>query len=1161
MKCPLSGLLLPALLLPLSCSGLAAPSAAQVDPVDWLLQQVRVGEATNKYDLVTQSLYRLGKIAPDNPQVLAAQIRQALHQGDQDKARQIMAELKKISPDSAATRQAEASIKLISEEGRQQLQQARLLAASGRLAEARAAYDRQFNGLFPSDDIALEYWRLVARLPGQASVALTKLQALDRDAPGSVSVRMAIARMQLSRDDRDAAVRELKIIATDPAGRDQAAELWLSSIQSQPVTPQTVAQLKSYLGTFTSDRPQTEGLAELARQQKMLADPAYQQRLRGLDMIGRGQSSSAIPALMAALKATPDDPDLLGALGQAYSRANNREQATLWYQRAIAADAQGTDIGKWRSLLQSNQYWLAVARGDKALAAGDLAGASRSYQQARELDGTDGYALIGLGDVALAQENRPVAEDNFHRALRVDPTNTTAARRLAALYQQQSPQKAMAFINGLPAGQKRALGSSLVTLRSNTLSAEGDKLAGEGNWQQAADKYRQAQQDTPDDVWLNYRLAGALRQAGQPQAADHQMAAMARQKPADTAQVYAYALYLSGSDRPDGALSQLHALPQAKWDQDIKELNTRLETDIAVASAEQLRASGHQAAAMALLGTLPPSTRIELIQADWALERGESQQAWQRYRAVRAKEPQNNAARLGEIEALVAMNRLPEARQQLTELPASAATESVNTGRRVANAWLSVGDTERARALYASLKPLAAKEMPSQSSALVYRDSARLEASQKQPGAALADYRQAMMASGITPKPPEDPNDFTRLTRNEKMDDWLKRGIRSDAASLARQQDTTLMLEEDYSRNKGTGGISDFTAHTTMMQVETPAGEGKGFLRLDNVDVSAGTFSRNSSGNVDENFGTCANDDAVCRRDFRQHQNGTSVAVGYNSDKWSADIGTTPLGFEVTNWVGGVTWNTDVKDFGVSLTASRRPVSSSLLAFAGARDPNQLSGKTWGGVVATGGAIGLSYDQGEANGVWASLSAHQITGENVEDNTRERLMAGYYYKLINEDNRRATIGLNGMLWHYAHDLSDYSLGQGGYYSPQSYRSLAVPLTWRQRTDNWSWELGGSVSWSHSHTSSEPRYPLDFGSLTSNNPVSSDSSSSGFGYTLRAVIERRLTAHWTLGAGVDIQQAKDYTPSHGLLYLRYSMAGWEGDLDMPPQPLTPYADFN
>ncbi|WP_455863555.1 cellulose synthase complex outer membrane protein BcsC [Pantoea agglomerans] len=1101
MKRSRLSLLLPLLLWPLSRAVPAAPD--HVEPVDWLLQQVRIGEATQKYDLVSQSLYRLEKIAPDNPQVLAAQIRLALHQGQQDKARQLMVTLKQVSPDSLATRQAEVSIRLLSDEGRKQLQLARLLATSGRLEEAKAAYDKQFNGVFPSPDIALEYWRVVARLPGQENRALAELSALDRDAPGSINVRMAIAQMELSRNNPTAAVKQLQAVAMDPAGRVQAAELWLSNIKSQPVTPQSVAQLKTYLATFTSDKPQSDGLTELARQQKMLADPAYQQRLRGLAMIDRGQSSAAIPALRAALKATPDDADLLGAMGQALARANQRAEANGYFQRAIVADAQGTDIGKWRSLLTSNQYWLAIAEGDNALAAGNLRQAAAHYQRARSLDNRDSYALIGLGDVALAQKEAATAEVQYGRALRLDAGNTTAARRLAALYQQQSPQKAMAFINGLPASQKRALGDTLTSLRSSALSAEADRLAASGNARQAADVYRQALQLSPDDVWLNTRLAGALRQSGQPQAADRQMQAMARQQPGVPAQVYANALYLSGSDRPQAALAQIHTLPQAKWDHNITDLNTRLETGLLIARAE---------------------------------------------------------ASLDNIEALIARHQLAAARKQLSALPPEASTANVYSGRRVANAWLAVGEPQKATSLYAGLKTQAAKDGPSQSSALIYRDAARLEVQQGQPHFAQEDYRQAMVASGISPVVPPDNPTFTRLTRNDRRDDWLKRGIRSDAADLYRQQDSTLTLEEDYSRNKGTGGVSDFTAHTTMMEAETPFADGKSFLRLDNVDVSAGTFSRNLSGNIDETFGTCANDDATCNRDFRQHQNGTSLGVGYRSDKWRADIGTTPLGFAVTNWVGGVIWNTDVQDLGVSLTASRRPISSSLLAYAGAQDPNTASGKTWGGVVATGGAIGLSYDQGNANGVWADLSAHQITGENVADNSRERLMAGYYYKLINENNRRATIGLNGTLWHYAKDLSDYSLGQGGYYSPQRYSSLSVPVSWRQRTENWSYDLGGSVSWSHSETDGQSRYPLDFGALTTDNPQSSDSSSNGFGYTLRAVVERRLTAHWTMGVGVDIQQAKDYTPSHGLIYARYSMAGWQGDLDLPPEPLTPYADF-
>lgn len=289
------------------------------------------------------------------------------------------------------------------------------------------------------------------------------------------------------------------------------------------------------------------------------------------------------------------------------------------------------------------------------------------------------------------------------------------------------------------------------------------------------------------------------------------------------------------------------------------------------------------------------------------------------------------------------------------------------------------------------------------------------------------------------------------------------------------------------------------------------------------------------------------------------------VAVGWRNDVWSWDIGTTPMGFNVVDVVGGISYSDDIGPLGYTVNAHRRPISSSLLAFGGQKDSPSNTGKKWGGVRADGVGLSLSYDKGEVNGVWASLSGDQLTGKNVEDNWRVRWMTGYYYKVINQNNRRVTIGLNNMIWHYDKDLSGYSLGQGGYYSPQEYLSFAIPVMWRERTENWSWELGASGSWSHSRTKTMPRYPLmnliptdwqEEAARQSND----GGSSQGFGYTARALLERRVTSNWFVGTAIDIQQAKDYAPSHFLLYVRYSAAGWQGDMDLPPQPLIPYADW-
>ncbi|WP_374058206.1 hypothetical protein [Candidatus Pantoea persica] len=187
-----------------------------------------------------------------------------------------------------------------------------------------------------------------------------------------------------------------------------------------------------------------------------------------------------------------------------------------------------------------------------------------------------------------------------------------------------------------------------------------------------------------------------------------------------------------------------------------------------------------------------------------------ARQALADYQQVLTRDADNSDAVLSRVEALVALQRHKEVRQASQALPAAQAGDSVNLGRRVALAWQAVGDASQAAALFAGLKQRAASLPPSKDKALVFRNAARLERAQQQPEVALADYRQAMAASGIG-----DGENVSRLTRNNAQDDWLKSSIRSDTADLYRQQDTTLMLEQDYSRNKGTGGVSDFTAHTT----------------------------------------------------------------------------------------------------------------------------------------------------------------------------------------------------------------------------------------------------------------------------------------------------------------------------------------------------------
>ena len=1005
----------------------AAPTAQQQ-----LLEQVRLGEATHREDLVQQSLYRLELIDPNNPDVVAARFRSLLRQGDIDGAQKQLDRLSQLAPSSNAYKSSRTTMLLSTSDGRQALQQARLQATTGHAEEAVASYNKLFNGAPPEGDIAVEYWSTVAKIPARRGEAINQLKRINADTPGNTGLQNNLALLLFSSDRRDEGFAVLEQMAKSNAGREGASKIWYGQIKDMPVSDASVSALKKYLSIFSDGDSVAAAQSQLAEQQKQLADPAFRARAQGLAAVDSGMAGKAIPELQQAVRANPKDSEALGALGQAYSQKGDRANAVANLEKALALDPHSSNNDKWNSLLKVNRYWLAIQQGDAALKANNPDRAERLFQQARNVDNTDSYAVLGLGDVAMARKDYPAAERYYQQTLRMDSGNTNAVRGLANIYRQQSPEKAEAFIASLSASQRRSIDDIERSLQNDRLAQQAEALENQGKWAQAAALQRQRLALDPGSVWITYRLSQDLWQAGQRSQADTLMRNLAQQKPNDPEQVYAYGLYLSGHDQDRAALAQAQ-----------------------------------------------------------------------------------------------------------------------------------LGDTAAAQQTFNKLIPQAKSQPPSMESAMVLRDGAKFEALAGDPTQALETYKDAMVASGVTTTRPQDNDTFTRLTRNDEKDDWLKRGVRSDAADLYRQQDLNVTLEHDYWGSSGTGGYSDLKAHTTMLQVDAPYSDGRMFFRSDFVNMNVGSFSTNADGKWDDNWGTCTLQD--CSGNRSQSDSGASVAVGWRNDVWSWDIGTTPMGFNVVDVVGGISYSDDIGPLGYTVNAHRRPISSSLLAFGGQKDSPSNTGKKWGGVRADGVGLSLSYDKGEANGVWASLSGDQLTGKNVEDNWRVRWMTGYYYKVINQNNRRVTIGLNNMIWHYDKDLSGYSLGKGGYYSPQEYLSFAIPVMWRERTENWSWELGASGSWSHSRTKTMPRYPLmnliptdwqEEAARQSND----GGSSQGFGYTARALLERRVTSNWFVGTAIDIQQAKDYAPSHFLLYVRYSAAGWQGDMDLPPQPLIPYADW-
>lgn len=166
-------------------------------------------------------------------------------------------------------------------------------------------------------------------------------------------MQTTLANMLLADNRRDEAFTVLEQMAKSNGGRGPAGDIWFNTIKNQPVSPSSVQSLQRFLLIFSSGEAADSARAMLADQQKQMADPVLRAKAE---------------------------------------------------QQVKAEEAEASKPQTWQL------YWPLIRKGDAALKANNLAQAEGFYQQARKLDGTDSYAVLGLGDVAMARKDSAGAE-------------------------------------------------------------------------------------------------------------------------------------------------------------------------------------------------------------------------------------------------------------------------------------------------------------------------------------------------------------------------------------------------------------------------------------------------------------------------------------------------------------------------------------------------------------------------------------------------------------------------------------------------------------------------------------------------------------------------------------------------------------------------------
>ncbi len=1195
----------------LGCALLGYPPQA-ARAVEWpaaneaLLHSSRFWEAHQRGDLALLALTKLVAARPDSPDALLELGELDLRVNDFAGAAQIESELTRRFKGSTAARDFSTEYRVATRD-RLQLASIRRLVDIDRTEGVREALDRLFPDGPPGGALGIDYYLLLGGVPGNFPIAYRGLERLAARHPDDPRYRLASARLMLRHSEsRLAGTRLLaRLVERDdlPAaevdhwlaggllrlGMDQApAELVRAYLQRHPDDADMKAlrdrQQRSIeeRGLLSADKLAAliPDLQRRLSRELSSPDPSTEARIQARLWLARSRSSFearrerlAAVELRAALAfsrgqfesqiAVARDLETQGVSGEAgelLATAAGLAPSSAWLFetriRWLIAHGGGTQaIGLLRGRAPDRK-WSAQTRDALLASALDRRAAEETAAGRREAAMADLEAAIGLAPrdpwmrYRLAELYRTSDSPDRGRAImsegvRLAPDEPdmryAQALHLAGL---EDTAAAFAAVDGIEPGRRTGdmvslhdrLRVALARATARRLARAGD-LAGSRAALLDADPIAARSVDRAAD------LAYAWIELGDPA---HGVAlmepyVMGSGSP-DTAVLLTWAEVLNSAEDDARLASALAALSRRRSltpreQVDVKRLQRSLDIRLVRALERERKFAEAGRRLDAMLALDPGDRELRVARADLYLVTGQPRAARDRYAALAAEDPEDWDTRLSYIRALTESGDLAIARRQLKAVEAKLPKDPVEREINLARRQLALGDAADA---LSTLRTLLSMSPPRPDVLML---AARAELAGRH-FALARDYFDRAAAAATGP----------------------------DAAAARRESEAiALRLESDVAagaivrHQPGGAGMSQIDSLTIPSAWVIAADyESRFIARADAVFLDSGRW--NSHPGASPLIGTLPTAAAGAVRYTNDTQIGLSPGVGYRTDSLSVDLGATPLGFLLPNVIGGVEWTPTWHSADFTLGLARRAVTSSELSYAGLRDP--VSGTPWGGIVQTGpyANIGIYRERYDFS---AALQASEMTGTRVPDNQFLGARASISWKFWSPADSRADAGITLNYWNYQHNLSNYTFGSGGYYSPQSYVSLSTPIELDGKHAGWFYRLRASPSYTVSRIGGSAFYPGDpalqaaaeraatlpdgYGS-----PNYSGYHSSGFGFAAYAAAERKVTRALVVGFMLDIDRTDYYHPTTIEIYVRHAFAPWVTHAVSPPSPARPYS---
>jgi predicted Zn-dependent protease len=1189
------------------CAVALAAAARPLPPPDQeLLHNARFWEAHDRGDLAQLALRKLVAARPDIPEPLAELGELDLRMNDFQAAAEVENALERRFPESVAARDFATEVRVATRD-RLQFASIRRLVEIDRIAEVKAALDRLFPHGAPGGTLGIEYWLLLGRTPGGAAAAHAGLERLANAHPGDPRYQLALAQLMVR--EADTALEGVKLLDT-LTQRDDVRTVDADRVLASGLLRLGPGQApESILAGYLARNPQDTELVALHGQQQGLrqehelqsdataarALPALQRR------IAADLASGTVPRPARAAVADWLSRSRASLAAGQPQRASAELRAALALERgeyesaiAIAKDldaaGQGTEAGELlasAAQLDPKSNWLFETRVRRLLAQGESATAIEMLRQrplaARWTAQSRDTLLASALEQRAAEEAKAgetaAAVAGLEAAVALAPRDAWLRYRLAGYYKERGD--AARGRDLMSAGVEAAPGLPEMRYAQALYLSQIDEYREALSAIEAVEAARRTEgmSALEDRVRVVLARAEARRRAAAGELSGARAALLAVESAAsrsfDRARELAYSWielgdvahgialvqpYVTGQGAHDAhlligwaqvlnsaedderlraALVELDALPRLAADEHTDVTRLKREHDMRGVRALERQKNYAEAARRldALLAAEPQDRQLRVARAELELAAGEPRRARDRLASLAAEDPDDLDTRLSYVRALTECGDTALARAQLeavaARMPGGAGEElELSLARR----QLGLGDS--AQALH-TLEPLL-KALEPRADALMLAARAEL---------AQGHLRQAR-------------DYFDRAAAATTGPEQL--AARRASADVAERLQSSVTAGLIGWHQPGDPGMSQLDLYTLPSSwVYARADGSRVIARADAVWVDAGSFST-AAGSLPL-LGTiqAAGPGATLRHTSGQ-QTGLSPAIGYQAGALTMDIGATPLGFLITNVVGGIEWTPKWRSLDLTFGVARRAVSSSELSYAGLRDP--ISGASWGGIVKSGPYAGFGVYR-EGFDVSGSVRFEELTGTRVETNRLAAARLSASLKFYSTAEARADAGVTVNYWSYEHNLQNYTFGSGGYYSPHSYVSLATPIVVEGTCAGWTYKARAGVSYTLSQVSANAFYPDDAALQARgagaplpagySTPYFAGYHSDGFGFSAYAAAEHQVSRGLVAGVLLDIDRTDYYHPTSIGVYLRHAFGADSAHVVSPPRPIGPY----